>query len=280
MVDKNVPVFVDNDGTKVQVAWATPADGGVRRINFLEEYNNTSFSGDDLKFGDEEPFVPVLDPDETQAEPRTFEESNEPFVDLEGDVLTPDEIQDIEEASEIEVSSEPAVEFTEPQYPTEEVQPEAFEHDGLSDAVEVAPEAPAEVHEESVSQFEPLIEDETPVSEFEPTVEPETPVSEAEVALPSEPVEVAPDAAQAAQPVDNAPEPDVEEDTLPADGEGEVIVDPEQGDGIETGEEYSDPEIEEAVLEDEPTPAQLDTEDEASIEDADVVESSEGTDQA
>lgn len=87
--DKTVPVWVDNDGEKVQVGWATPDDGtGVRKINLLDGFDNTSLKS--VHFGDVDAFETTLEPEETQEPPRTFEEfASEPFVNIDGDVLEP-----------------------------------------------------------------------------------------------------------------------------------------------------------------------------------------------
>ena len=86
MTDKTVPVWVDNDGQKVQVGWATPDDGtGVRKINLLDGFDNAAIKN--AKFGDIDPFTTDLDPAETQEPPRTFEDfASEPFVSVEGDL--------------------------------------------------------------------------------------------------------------------------------------------------------------------------------------------------
>ena len=74
MTDKTVPVWVDNDGQKVQVGWATPDDGtGVRKINLLDGFDNAAIKN--AKFGDIDPFTTDLDPAETQEPPRTFEDA-------------------------------------------------------------------------------------------------------------------------------------------------------------------------------------------------------------
>lgn len=136
--DKTIPVWVDNEGEKVQVGWATPDNGGVRKINLLEGFENTSLKN--VKFGDVESFETTLDPDETQEPPRTFQEfASEPFVDVDGEVLAPalDETPGF-----VDTTPEPVEEptFQEPE-------------------VEVTPEAPAPVEnapEEAPLPSEPI----------------------------------------------------------------------------------------------------------------------------
>ena len=98
MSDKTIPVWVDNDGTRVQVGWATPNDGtGVRKINLLDGFDNTALKN--VRFGDIDPFETEPNPAETQEPPRTYEDfASEPFVDIDGEVLEPaiDESEDFE----------------------------------------------------------------------------------------------------------------------------------------------------------------------------------------
>ena len=72
-IDKTVHVWVDNEGVKTQVGWATPDNGtGVRKINLLDGFDNTALKN--VHFGDVDPFETELDPVETQEPPRTYEE--------------------------------------------------------------------------------------------------------------------------------------------------------------------------------------------------------------
>ena len=74
--NKTIPVWVDNDGVKTQVGWATPNDGtGVRKINLLDGFDNTALKN--VRFGDIDPFETELNPAETQ-EP---EEEIDPLLD-------------------------------------------------------------------------------------------------------------------------------------------------------------------------------------------------------
>ena len=104
MTDKTVPVWVDNDGQKVQVGWATPDDGtGVRKINLLDGFDNAAIKN--AKFGDIDPFTTDLDPAETQEPPRTFETDEDlPYIhdeDLENvDDDDSDETEDLPEGFE------------------------------------------------------------------------------------------------------------------------------------------------------------------------------------
>ena len=111
MTDKTVPVWVDNDGQKVQVGWATPDDGtGVRKINLLDGFDNAAIKN--AKFGDIDPFTTDLDPAETQEPPRTFEEfASEPFVSVEGEVLEPalSEADDFDPSGVTVVTQDPEV---------------------------------------------------------------------------------------------------------------------------------------------------------------------------
>ena len=86
-IDKTVPVWVDNEGVKTQVGWATPDNGtGVRKINLLDGFDNTALKN--VHFGDVDPFETELDPVETQEPPRTYEEFvSEPFVEISGEVI-------------------------------------------------------------------------------------------------------------------------------------------------------------------------------------------------
>lgn len=94
--DKTIPVWVDNEGEKVQVGWATPDNGGVRKINLLEGFENTSLKN--VKFGDVESFETTLDPDETQEPPRTFQEfASEPIdAGVAPEDIEPDDTDDEE----------------------------------------------------------------------------------------------------------------------------------------------------------------------------------------
>lgn len=101
MTDKTVPVWVDNDGQKVQVGWATPDDGtGVRKINLLDGFDNAAIKN--AKFGDIDPFTTDLDPAETQEPPRTFEEfENDVLLDDEGfETWTQEDADALDDADE------------------------------------------------------------------------------------------------------------------------------------------------------------------------------------
>lgn len=135
MAEKTVPVYViDENGNHVQVGWATPDDGsGVRSVNLLAGYENTAIAS--VHFGDVEPFQGSdLDPATTQEPPRTYEESVEPFTDLEGNEVAP---------TEPEVHYDPEV----PQFGSEVTAPEEVPEVPLpAEPVEVAPD------EEEVSE--------------------------------------------------------------------------------------------------------------------------------
>ena len=142
MSDKTIPVWVDNDGTRVQVGWATPNDGtGVRKINLLDGFDNTALKN--VRFGDIDPFETELNPAETQEPPRTYEDfASEPFVDIDGEVLEPalDESEDfessgvtvvtqdaeivVEDVPDEELAAEPIDESVSPEVVKVELEPE------------------------------------------------------------------------------------------------------------------------------------------------------------
>lgn len=64
MSDKTVPVFVEqgDGGERIQVGWATPLEGGVRRLDLYPDYKNVSKGT--LKYGDEV----VEEPEATEAD--------------------------------------------------------------------------------------------------------------------------------------------------------------------------------------------------------------------
>ncbi len=120
-IDKTIPVWVDNDGVKTQVGWATPDNGsGVRKINLLNGFDNTALK--DVHFGDVDSFETELEPAETQEPPRTFQEfASEPFVDIDGVVLAPA----LDETPGFVDTTPEAVNGTTFQDPEVEVTPEA-----------------------------------------------------------------------------------------------------------------------------------------------------------
>ena len=140
--DKTIPVWVDNDGVKTQVGWATPNDGtGVRKINLLDGFDNTALKN--VRFGDIDPFETELNPAETQEPPRTYEDfASEPFVDIDGEVLEPalDESEDfessgvtvvtqdaeivVEDVPDEELAAEPIDEGVAPEVVEAEIEPE------------------------------------------------------------------------------------------------------------------------------------------------------------
>ena len=108
MTDKTVPVWVDNDGQKVQVGWATPDDGtGVRKINLLDGFDNAAIKN--AKFGDIDPFTTDLDPAETHepalSEADDFDPSGVTVVTQDPEVVLPSE--PIEDAPDEEAAAEP-----------------------------------------------------------------------------------------------------------------------------------------------------------------------------
>ena len=142
MSEKTIPVWVDNDGTRVQVGWATPNDGtGVRKINLLDGFDNTALKN--VRFGDIDPFETELNPAETQEPPRTYEDfASEPFVDIDGEALEPaiDESEDfessgvtvvtqdaeivVEDVPDEELAAEPIDEGVAPEVVEAEIEPE------------------------------------------------------------------------------------------------------------------------------------------------------------
>ena len=140
--NKTIPVWVDNDGVKTQVGWATPNDGtGVRKINLLDGFDNTALKN--VRFGDIDPFETELNPAETQEPPRTYEDfASEPFVDIDGEVLEPaiDESEDfessgvtvvtqdaeivVEDVPDEELAAEPIDEGVAPEVVEAEIEPE------------------------------------------------------------------------------------------------------------------------------------------------------------
>lgn len=160
--DKTVAVFVEKEnGEKVQVGWATPDQNGIRRVNLFEEYNNTATIRD-VKFADVTPFEATADPQDEQAEPRTFEDSQQTFVDIDGDVIdeAPLPAAPVEDVPDEEQAADPiedAPDSEEADDPTEN-EPEVIEGELEDDAddVEDVPEefspAPAVQEENSEQQ--------------------------------------------------------------------------------------------------------------------------------
>lgn len=77
MSDKTVPVFVEQNGTgeRVQVGWATPLEGGVRRLDLYPDYKNVPKGT--LRYGDEDDFQ--IDEDEPAAE-ADFSDNSEGYA--------------------------------------------------------------------------------------------------------------------------------------------------------------------------------------------------------
>lgn len=170
MAEKTVPVYVVNDGgNHVQVGWATPNDGsGVRSVNLLEGFESTSIAT--VHFDDVEPFNGAdLNPATTQEPPRTYEESVEPFTDLEGNVIeepdpevhydsevpqTGSEVTEPEEIPEVPLPSEP-IEVA----PDEELAAEPI--DNQPDELEEDPEWAALVAEEEAAKAAAEVDEDT-----------------------------------------------------------------------------------------------------------------------
>ena len=151
MSDKTIPVWVDNDGTRVQVGWATPNDGtGVRKINLIDGFDNTALKN--VRFGDIDPFETELNPAETQEPPRTYEDfASEPFVDIDGEVLEPaiDESEDFESSGVTVVTQD--AEIVVEDVPDEELAAEPIDEG-------VAPEV-VEAEIEPEEEIEPLLDE-------------------------------------------------------------------------------------------------------------------------
>ena len=149
--DKTIPVWVDNDGVKTQVGWATPNDGtGVRKINLLDGFDNTALKN--VRFGDIDPFETELNPAETQEPPRTYEDfASEPFVDIDGEVLEPaiDESEDFESSGVTVVTQD--AEIVVEDVPDEELAAEPIDEG-------VAPEV-VEAEIEPEEEIEPLLDE-------------------------------------------------------------------------------------------------------------------------
>lgn len=160
MSDKTIPVFVEKDDAKIQVGWAGPAEDGSRAINLFEEFNNVSLG--DVKFGDEEEFVSALNPYITQAPVRTYEESEKPFTDLDGNIVGDTEIPVEPEVPVTELESE------ENPLPSEPVQ-SAPDEELAAEPVEEAPEEPVDPGESNSSDDVPEGQSETSWEDLEVT---------------------------------------------------------------------------------------------------------------
>ena len=151
VTDKTVPVFIDKDGEEIQVGWATPDVDGVRKVNLLEEFNNVSLT--DVRFGDKEEFVSELDPETTQAPPRTFEEAQEPFEDIDGNVIDP--VEPLELTDPVYVAPAEPVQVA-PEVPTTvDPLPDTLPDDLPTDPHDVVFETPFESEDDVVDDVDP-----------------------------------------------------------------------------------------------------------------------------
>lgn len=168
-IDKTVPVWVDNEGVKTQVGWATPDNGtGVRKINLLDGFDNTALKN--VHFGDVDPFETELDPVETQEPPRTYEEFvSEPFVDISGEVIdepideNPSGVEVVNYDPEVDYAADVVVEDVpeEAPLPAEPVEDAPVE-ELAAEPVDagVAPEDSKPVVEATIEEDLPYIQDE------------------------------------------------------------------------------------------------------------------------
>lgn len=137
MSDKTVPVFVEqgDGGERIQVGWATPLEGGVRRLDLYPDYKNVSKGT--LKYGDED----VEEPEVTETD---FADNSEGYAaaDTEGSYSFPtftapsnDEDEPLP-AEPVEVAPDAELE-AEPVSPGDFSDDEDREDDDLDDVEEV-----------------------------------------------------------------------------------------------------------------------------------------------